>query len=99
MAKKMISVEVSKEAHDVGVLMADVVVKLLQKKPIAEIAVGELAQLKEAVDGMMDIGAEAKEDPAAFSRAILIPASDILAAALAKAAEPAVEPAPAPAAE
>ncbi len=83
--KIKIEVEVSKEAHEIGVLLADVVTKLVQKKPLAEIAIGELQALKDAVDGATLVPDEFKEDPAALVRAILLPASDILGAVLGKA--------------
>lgn len=85
MAKKKIEVEVSKETHDVGVLVADIVKGLIEKKPLAELAAGELEALKNAVDGITDLPGEVGEDPGAFALAIAIPISSILTAAVKKA--------------
>lgn len=91
--KVPVTVEVSKETHEVGTLVADVVKSLIAKKPIAEIAVGELQALKEAVDGITDAPAELQEDPGAFALAIAVPLASVLTAVAKK---PQAETAPAP---
>lgn len=87
MAKKTVSVEVSKETHEVGVLVAGVIKAIIQKKPIAQIAVEELEALKTAVDGVTSIPAEPKEDPKAFGLAVCLPILDVVGELLASAPE------------
>jgi hypothetical protein len=95
--QKTITVSVQKETHDIGVLVSGVVKGLIAKKPIAEIAVGELQALKEAVDNITAVPAELSEDPGAFALSIAVPLADILSAVNAAKKAPASE-APAPSA-
>jgi hypothetical protein len=78
--KKKIEIEVSKEMHDVGVLVADLVKGLLAKKSITELAIAELQALKDAVDGITLVPGEVSEDPGAFALAIAVPMASILSA-------------------
>lgn len=92
--KKQVQIEVSKETHDVATLICEVVVALIQKKPVAEIAAGELTSLKEAIDGVTAIPGEFSEDGGAFSLAVAEPMAKIWSE-LTKKKEVAPEPAPA----
>lgn len=86
---KEITTKVSPETHDAGKLLGDILKGLFAKKPITEIAVGELAQLKETVDGILELPAEAKANAMASLRAIIIPLSESLEGIVNKALNPA----------
>ena len=92
--KVKIEVEVSKEAHDVGVLVANLVSCLKAKKPLAEIAFAELKDLEAAIDGISQIPAEAKEDMGAFIKALVLPLADIASSLLVSAPQSLASPPP-----
>ena len=92
MAKIKIETEVSKETYELGVGLGRVVAKMREALkdgwqtgsdlPVAVSAA--ITDLVPAVEGIDQIDDEIKEDPAAFSRAIVIPMSDVVAEALTK---------------
>jgi hypothetical protein len=86
MSKITISVEVSKETHEVGTLVSDLLKAIKAKKPIVQIAAEELPALAKAIDGIEQLPAEMKEDKAAFMKAVMNPLSDGIAALM----EPAI---------
>lgn len=84
MEKIKIEVEVAKDLYEVVLLLADVVKGLKSGKPLADIAVAELAALKNAVDGIQNVPEGLKDEVAASLRAALIPLSDVLESFLVK---------------
>lgn len=83
--KQSVSVEVSKEAHELGVGLVEVVkaVKLALAdgfQPGADlpaIVVAAVAKLPPAIEGLDKLGGELAEDPVAFVRAFALSGSDI----------------------
>lgn len=84
MSKIKVEVEVEKETYEVAQAVSELVVGLIQKKSIAELAAGELMKLQAAVDGFTQVPGELADDPGAFARAIANPLCDVLSAAKAK---------------
>jgi hypothetical protein len=84
MAKMEITVSVEKETYEVGKFMAEILMSIKAKKPIAQIAAEELTALSAAVDGIQNIPAEFSEDQAAFMKAVLNPVADAVGALLKK---------------
>lgn len=77
MSKIDITVSVEKEAYEVGVAVVSLINAIRAKKTLPEIAAAEFAHLTAAVQGADQIPAEAKEDAAAFARALANPLSEL----------------------
>ena len=60
----------AKEADDVGVMLVSIVKAIKSKKPVAEIAAGELQHLINAIAGVDQVVAEGKENPEVMSATI-----------------------------
>jgi hypothetical protein len=86
MAKVSVSVEVSKEAHELAVGVKEVALAVKQAladgfqvgqdiPAVIGVAIGSLAV---AVAGVEKLGEEIKEDPAAFSKALALPMADLV---------------------
>lgn len=92
MAKMDITISVEKETYEVGKFIAEVLMAVKAKKPVAQIAAEELTALSAAVDGIQNVPTEFQEDQAAFMKAILNPVSDAVGALLKKDAVAAAAP-------
>ena len=86
MAKVSVSVEVSKEAHELAVGVKEVALAVKQAladgfqvgqdiPAVIGVAIGSLSV---AVAGVEKLGAEIAEDPAAFSKALALPMADLV---------------------
>ena len=98
MAKVTVSVEVSKEAHELAQGVCEMV--LAVKAAMADgwqtgqdvpvLITAALTTLAPAITGVEQLGDELKEDPAAFASAIALPVGEMVSALLKK--EDAPEP-------
>ncbi len=73
---KEITVSVSKETHEVGVVVGNLLKAIKDKKAVADIVSSELAAVFTAVEGVEKAPAEAKENLLASVNAIQLPVTE-----------------------
>lgn len=99
--KQNVSVEVEKEAYELGVGLVEVVkaVKLALADgfqagaDVPAIVVAAIAKLPPAIEGLDKLGAELAEDPVAFVRSFALAGADVASVFVKKPAVPGVPPA------
>lgn len=71
-----VPVKVSKDANEIGVLLKNVILAIKAKKPTMQIVAEEFKDLTTAIEGMDNLGPDAKADMAAFVNGFVLPVEE-----------------------